>query len=924
MKKTFILTLFFCYGVCAQTPVLISDLKGNNYNANEQLVIIGSTVYFRADDGISGQELWKSDGTAAGTAIVKDINPLGGSSNLRELTKAGNTLFFIAFDYNTGYELWKSNGTAAGTTIVKDIAPSSESSLPLNLTAFGSTLYFSVYNNSQLWKSDGTAAGTVMVKTFSANSSVTKIISGGNILYFTVTNYTNNTEQLWKTNGTEAGTLMLKEFVFSIYSYVFSGNTLFFNASDGVTGVELWKSNGSVVGTVLVVDLNEGEYGSSPGYLTELNGLIYFSAMDSFYKSDGTAAGTQQISNRDAYYLTKVNGSLYFVDYEDEFTIYKSNGTAGGTILLKKFERYDNQTTNFRFFGLADGSVYFVAKEYEHGEELWTTNGTPAGTLLEDDLRPGIYSGFPNNFSVDGSTVYFTATNGVAGYELWKKTGTSAAVMVKDVKPNNFDANPNNLAKLNNFLFLNATDQYSTQLFVVNTGNSNFNLQGLGVQEVSDFLAFNNKMYFQGKQYNGRELWMSDGTNISLVKDIYTGTAGGGVQNNSNPAELTKVGNFFYFAATNLGDRELWKSDGTELGTVQVKNINAGGNSYPNHLIEFGSHLYFFAISSSAYQLFKSDGSSAGTNPVPYSSAYTINAAEGAIAKTNSELYVKVNTASTGAEIFILDGTSLALLKDIRSGSNSSEPGNFTPVNDRLYFTANDGPNGEELWKTDGTPNSTEIIKDIRPGSVSSNINNLIKFNNYLFFSANDGVNGQELWRSDGTPEGTFMVKDILEGAVGSSPSNFCVVGNTLYFSAYHPKFGRELWKTDGTEGGTVLVYDLFQNGASESHDANPTQLFEMGGNLFFAADNGTSGNELFYFKPCPTGATFNQYTYSPTYTYHATQYIEAYHTLKFGRSVNYFAGKAVVLSPGFTVSAAPDNDSNGNNTFRAEARGCN
>ena len=83
------------------------------------------------------------------------------------------------------------------------------------------------------------------------------------------------------------------------------------------------------------------------------------------------------------------------------------------------------------------------------------------------------------------------------------------------------------------------------------------------------------------------------------------------------------------------------------------------------------------------------------------------------------------------------------LVKDIRPGSNpynsfpyGSYPGNLTTVNGTLFFTANDGENGNELWKSDGTEAGTSLVKDIRPGSYSSYVDNLTNFEGKLFFSA--------------------------------------------------------------------------------------------------------------------------------------------------------------------------------------------
>ena len=131
-----------------------------------ELITVGSTLYFRVDDGATGVELWRSDGVAAGTALVKDIRPGSVWSAPLEFTDVNGTLYFTANDGTTGVELWRSDGTSAGTVLVKDIQPAG-SSAPGDLTNVNGTLYFEAVNQitvTELWRSDGTAAGTVLVK----------------------------------------------------------------------------------------------------------------------------------------------------------------------------------------------------------------------------------------------------------------------------------------------------------------------------------------------------------------------------------------------------------------------------------------------------------------------------------------------------------------------------------------------------------------------------------------------------------------------------------------------------------------------------------------------------------------------------------------------------------------------------------------
>ncbi|AFY33244.1 ELWxxDGT repeat protein [Calothrix sp. PCC 7507] len=214
------------------------------------------------------------------------------------------------------------------------------------------------------------------------------------------------------------------------------------------------------------------------------------------------------------------------------------------------------------------------------------------------------------------------------------------------------------------------------------------------------------------------------------------------------------------------------------------------------------------------------------------------------LTNVNGTLYFSATDGTNGFELWKSDGTAAGtvLVKDIFTGTNGSNPYNLTNVNKTLYFTAYDATNGFELWKSDGTAAGTVLVKDIVAGANGSSPNNLTNVNSTLYFVANDGMNGRELWKSDGTEAGTVLVKDILTGANGSSPNNLTNVNGTLYFVVYDDTNGSELWKSDGTANGTVLVKDI-RTGAGNS--SSPEYLTNVNGILYFLADDGTNGREL-------------------------------------------------------------------------------
>ena len=206
----------------------------------------------------------------------------------------------------------------------------------------------------------------------------------------------------------------------------------------------------------------------------------------------------------------------------------------------------------------------------------------------------------------------------------------------------------------------------------------------------------------------------------------------------------------------------------------------------------------------------------------------------------------------------------VVLVKDINPGASdssfaySSNPNNFTEFNEQLFFTANDGENGSELWVSDGTTNNTQLLIDINPGTSygsgdGSYASNFTEFNEQLFFTANDGENANELWVSDGTTEGTELLVDINPGtsnygfANGSYASNFTEFNEQLFFTANDGENGNELWVSDGTIYGTQLLVDI-NPGKSDygyANSSSASNFTEFNEQLFFTADDGENGNEL-------------------------------------------------------------------------------
>jgi ELWxxDGT repeat protein len=142
--------------------------------------------------------------------------------------------------------------------------------------------------------------------------------------------------------------------------------------------------------------------------------------------------------------------------------------------------------------------------------------------------------------------------------------------------------------------------------------------------------------------------------------------------------------------------------------------------------------------------------------------------------------------AAPAAETSAAQATPMVpyLVKDIHTWTQDSDPDELVEMNGELYFVADDGDHGLELWKSDGAESHTELVKDIHPGREGSSPSELTVMNGELFFRADDGRYGVELWKSDGTEGGTERVRDINDDMFGSGsslPTHLTVVDGTLF-----------------------------------------------------------------------------------------------------------------------------------------------
>ncbi len=608
-----------------------------------ELIEVKGTLFFRGNDGIEGSELWKSDGTAAGTQFVKgfDADQFSGAPDM--FYNWAGSLYFTARDYG-GFGLWKTDGTTAGTNLVRSIADGGPYlDLPRDLDAgtpwaavMGGELYFLGDFHNRLWKTDGTSTGTVPVRqlvdvvqpTVPSGEIETWMIAAGDRVYFVYTPYpgSGQSPRLMASDGTSAGTLPISaadsgtDHAISTWLQQTVGGITYFAATDVEHGWELWRSDGTVAGTYIVRDINPGVLGSGVGQFAAMNGLFYFSAQDgttrSLWRSDGTEAGTWQVKPLASglSWPTVVDDVLYFQSYVYNvgWELWRTDGTIEGTSIVKLISPGFVSPSASRMIAF-DGELYFKTNDGVSGPELWKSDGTVEGTVLLADIVPGIAGSYPTNFTVAGDFLYFAT--GQLTRDLWRTDGTAAGTV--------------KLSSSSSFSVLGE-------------------FEGPGFQEASGLLYF----VGTGADGTGNELWRTDGSagGTFRLADISPGAT------SSNLASFTNANGVLLFTARDSSSqRQLWRSDGTLAGTTLVTPIvaKAGTVVSVGGLRQVGDDTWFTVGSSSnEVEFWRTDGTAAETIFVTAVGGVTLSPSAPPPIVVGDHLVLPLRTVAYGIELW--------------------------------------------------------------------------------------------------------------------------------------------------------------------------------------------------------------------------------------------------------------------------------
>lgn len=391
-------------GVVVTTTGTTETTENVNKSEKPMVTTGNGLLFFTASTLASGDELWVTDGTPAGTKMVKDLRAGAEGSDPRWLCAVGRKVFFSASaEDNIGRELYVSDGTEAGTKLVKNIyVDAGKSSAPECLTAFGDTLVFVAMNDESeydptinpdipekwLWMSDGTEEGT-------------KYVYAVNVIT--------------KPDGMHGNMVKM-------------GGKIFFVGDDGQAGEELWITDGTPTGTVMLKDINPGKGSAAIAWMFNVSDYkLLFRALT----------------------VKEVTGADY--DYGNE--IWISDGTTEGTKWIGvdfapgEVNGVPNQT-QYAYPIIKDSFVYFRADDITHGVEPCRTKLTKATTEHFSDINnwngSSTLPSWPQPFFVFDRYIYTCANGGyynsssiltASGHELWRSDGLSPFTIFYDMVP---------------------------------------------------------------------------------------------------------------------------------------------------------------------------------------------------------------------------------------------------------------------------------------------------------------------------------------------------------------------------------------------------------------------------------------------------------------------------------------------------------
>ena len=874
MKKILLIVVIGAYNICL-AQVQLTDLH-TSLSASRpwKFFTFNDALYFIANSGESGDELYRSDGTASGTALLKDINVGLGSCLLSHKMVFNNKLYFVAHDGASGYQLWTTDGSTAGTRAVTDNLYGNVNGLAHD----GESVYFVKSLSSgqiEVWKTDGTKNGTVMVKGgIPSPEGAENVTSALGLVFFTIVQPDTQQTFLWRSDGTEAGTFVVSsslgghniQRVSHPRQFIEYGGALYFAATkvlaNGST-VALMKTDGTVEGTKVVSAMYDGPLWTEFHDVIVHSNKMYFLFFEkdtkrlAIWQSEGLPENTIKIYD--------YTGPGYFVPSvlcgAGDNLFFTSGNAANGTSLIKfNILTYQHepvkelipamQPPSFFFSDMdmnliqaAGPEKIFIRSNTDLSKpaDLWVSDGSEAGTTRLSKIA---YL-YPNMAVFNGQLFYSGAQE--SEYELWKSDGTvSGTGLLKEINDHapgmTYWSLPFAVEK---GVAFSATDaEHGTEFWASDgtpAGTSVVDIRSGTQGSFPRILATDKKAFFPAiVEHPTCQIFWSDGT-VSGTQMLTNFPQGSSMvpQLKSDNRER-----FFVAVGNPDGTRSLHTLSMTsgELNEIKNLGLTPSGFSYSIDWMSVANGILYFTLRGNSEELWKSDGTTAGTVKVTdvYGPQHLYGVGE-------FLYFTQYNQTHTERGLYKSDGTAAGttLLKKI-DGTGYGDVNNFFVFQDKLLFTVMQPSTGRELWVSDGTTENTGMLKDIHEGPADGMVaRGFAEFQNAVYFTAFSPAHGSELWKTDGTAAGTVLVKDIVPGPDSSTPMYLAATSNGLYFAAYTPEHGYEIWNSDGTTQGTKLELD-FAPGPAYS---NPRGFVYTGTDLVFIAGTSATGAQLWTYR---------------------------------------------------------------------------
>jgi ELWxxDGT repeat protein len=823
---------------------------------------------FKADTGpnLANGEIWRSDGTTAGTFSLTGSfpdDPFGVQNTT--IYPLGDRFFVVVCsdpDFFFNCVLFRSDGTRAGTAPFVAAGLTFPFLAPHSFAVWQDRLVFIAFNDESigLWSTDGTPEGSVrLADVHEAEDSLAPVVPADANLFF---GSGDTGQDLWVTDGTPGGARRLAGFdpvtctppprscsIPDVNSLTAIGDEVQMLAFRAGHGEEIWHSDGTESGTRPVIELPPSQTWSSPERLPGNRWLFI-----AFPTNHGDMA------------------TLWTAD--DDFThAAPLTGCDGGACPI---------VVDFLSPTLPQ---LFVGHDDAHGDEVWITDGTAAGTRLLADVCPGPCPGFRLEMetvlgSAAGRTWFLASPHDgnpdPANDELWVTDGTPGGTHKVEGPVTSGLGFLGDLA----FFGLGGQDRDASELWVTDgtpAGTRQVTvLQKFAPGSFPVFLPGSTGVLMQVYDGSHYAIWRSDGTPGGTAPLVEL------PGNRLFTSGLRQVGSLQFFSVTGGERDELWRTDGTAAGTLSVARLPLGAQV---SLQTAWRGRLLFQIAGKTCAFWISDGTPGGTREIlPQLAGMRCPTA---LEATGARFLFVARMQRAGGfvpQIFVSDGTvagtrQISQIRFSRPAFDEASP--VTAGGITFFQIFRPGGNDSEIWRTDGTGAGTHLaFNSTQPADLfgfqgslyftaslaSDSFTRVVyrvpasggdpiplaevgmsttfapsvftPMGNRLFFIASNGE-GIDLWVTDGTPAGTRPA--TTPGTVSVTPdAGLVAAGNRVFFSADDGEHGQELWESDGTPGGTRMVWDLNPGGFS----SNPEGLVVSGGYLFFSADDGTTGAE--------------------------------------------------------------------------------